>query len=94
MVLDLDAAHGRQPPTSWDHLGVTHGRDVLRILAERAGQPDPIDTYCVTTPSGGEHRYYLAPTDRELRNTTGDTSTGLGWHIDTRATRRALKAAR
>lgn len=93
VVLDLDAAHGQRPPTPWDQLGVTHGRDVLRILAERAGQPDPIDTYCVASPTAGEHRYFLAPADRELRNTTGDTGTGLGWRIDTRAAGGAIIAA-
>lgn len=81
VLIDLDASRGQQPPPPWDQLGVTHGRDVLRILAEQAGQPDPIDTYTVATPGviNGEHRYFLAPADRELRNTTGQTSAGLGW---------------
>lgn len=51
VVIDLDAARGQRPPPQWAQLGVTHGRDVLRILAERAEQPDPIDTYTVVTPS-------------------------------------------
>ncbi|MGH3826630.1 MAG: bifunctional DNA primase/polymerase, partial [Pseudonocardiaceae bacterium] len=93
VVIDLDAGHGHQPPPQWDRLGVTHGRDVLRILAERADQPDPIDTYTVATPSGGEHRYFLAPTDRELRNTTGASGAGLGWKIDTRAAGGGIIAA-
>lgn len=93
VVLDLDAARGQRPPPPWDQLGVSHGRDVLRILAQRAGQTDPLDTYAVSTPSGGEHRYFLAPPDRELRNTTGATSAGLGWHIDTRAAGGAIIAA-
>ncbi len=92
VVIDLDGARGQQPPPPWDQLGVTHGRDVLRILAARAGAPDPIDTYTVLTPSG-EHRYFLAPTDRELRNTTGQTSGGLGLCIDTRAAGGAIIAA-
>lgn len=92
VVIDLDAARGQQPPPPWDQLGVTHGRDVLRILAQHAGQPDPIDTYTVTTP-GGEHRYFLAPPDRELRNTTGHSGAGLGWKIDTRAAGGAIIAA-
>jgi bifunctional DNA primase/polymerase-like protein len=92
VVLDLDAGQGEFPPPQWAGLGVTHGRDVLRILAQRAGQPDPIDTYTVATPHG-EHRYFLAPTDRELRNTTGATRTGLGWRIDTRAAGGAIIAA-
>ena len=93
VVIDLDAARGRPPPPPWDQLGVTHGADVLRILAARAGQPDPIDTYTVDTPSGGQHRYFLAPTDRELRNTTGQSRTGLGWCVDTRAAGGAIIAA-
>lgn len=70
VVLDLDTGD-EPPPPPWDQLGVTHGRDELRVLAQRAGAPDPIDTYTVATPSGGQHRYFLAPTDRQLRNTTG-----------------------
>ncbi|MGH3778373.1 MAG: bifunctional DNA primase/polymerase [Pseudonocardiaceae bacterium] len=88
VVIDLDTGHGHQPPLPWARLGVTHGRDVLRILAQRAGQPDPIDTYTVATPSG-EHRYFLAPADRELRNTCAS----LGWCIDTRAAGGAVIAA-
>jgi hypothetical protein len=92
VVIDLDGARGQQPPPPWDQLGVTHGRDVLRILAQRAGAPDPIDTYSVSTPSG-EHRYFLAPPDRELRCTTGPSGTGLGWCIDIRGAGGAIIAA-
>src|SRR5262245_30999328 len=53
VVLDLDAAHGHQPPRGWPE-EVGHGRDVLRLLAREAGEPDPVDTYTVSTPSGGE----------------------------------------
>lgn len=93
VVIDLDDARGQLPPPPWDQLGVTHGRDVLRILAQRAGEPDPIDTYTVATPTSGEHRYFLAPIDRELRNTTGQSGAGLGWKIDTRACGGAIIAA-
>jgi hypothetical protein len=92
VVIDLDGARGQQPPPPWDQLGVTHGGDVLRICAQRAGAPDPIDTYTVASPSG-EHRYFLAPTDRELRCTTGPSGTGLGWKIDTRGAGGAIIAA-
>lgn len=93
VVLDLDAAHGHQPPRGWPD-EVRHGRDVLRLLAREAGEPDPADTYTVATPSGGEHRYFLAPPQGpELRNTTGDTGRGLGWHIDTRAAGGSITAA-
>jgi bifunctional DNA primase/polymerase-like protein len=93
VVLDLDAAHGHQPPRGWPE-EVRHGRDVLRLLAREAGEPDPVDTYTVATPSGGEHRYFLTPPDQpELRNTTGDTGRGLGWHIDTRAAGGSITAA-
>ena len=66
LVIDLDAGHGHPPPP-WADLGVTHGRDVLRILADRAGAPDPINTYTVATPRG-EHRYFLTPPGVALRN--------------------------
>lgn len=81
VVLDLDAAHGELPPIQWARRGARHGRDVLRLLAHDLGEPDPLDTYRVWTPSGGEHRYFHAPHDVALRNTVGT----LGWHIDTRA---------
>ncbi len=89
VVLDLDAGHGQSPPPQWARLGVRHGRDVLAVLADRAGQPDPVDTYTVSTPSDGEHRYFLAPPERELRNSCAR----LGWKIDTRAAGGAIIAA-
>jgi hypothetical protein len=58
-----------------------HGRDVLAALADDAGEPDPVHTYTVATPGGGEHRYFAAPPEVALRNTAGQ----LGPHIDTRA---------
>jgi hypothetical protein len=60
--------------------GATGGVDVLALLAERAGATLPA-TFTVTTPSGGTHFYYRAPSGVELRNTAGL----LGWKIDTRA---------
>jgi hypothetical protein len=39
--------------------------------------------------SGGEHRYFLAPPDRDLRS----TSAALGWKVDTRAAGGAIIAA-
>ncbi|CAL9515168.1 hypothetical protein SUDANB95_03687 [Actinosynnema sp. ALI-1.44] len=60
--------------------GVPHGRDVLAELARRHGAEDPVDTYTVFTPSGGEHRYFRAP-EIPLRNTVGK----LGRHVDTRS---------
>ncbi|MEN3263294.1 bifunctional DNA primase/polymerase [Pseudonocardia sp.] len=87
VVVDLDTADPGDPedvpPPEWAQLGIRGGADVLALLAERAGQPVPA-TYTVTTPSGGRHLYFLAPTGPDapvLRNTIG----GLGWHIDTRA---------
>ncbi|WP_181063634.1 bifunctional DNA primase/polymerase [Nocardia nova] len=77
-VIDLDPAHGVTAPAPWT--GLTHGRDVLTALAERAGHPYPGDTYTVATPSGGWHLYFHAPTTVRLPNTAGT----LGWRIDTR----------
>jgi len=76
-VLDLDPAHGQDPPRRW--AGARHGRDVLARLAEQAGQPYPDDTYTVRTP-GGIHLYYKVEQDSALRNTAGRA----GWRIDSR----------
>ncbi|GLY42997.1 hypothetical protein Amsp01_090200 [Amycolatopsis sp. NBRC 101858] len=83
LVLDLDAAHG-VIPIQWARRGVTHGRDVLALLAHRAGEPDPVDTFTVATPRGGEHRYFARPSGSRLRSTVGARGRGLGWHVDTR----------
>jgi hypothetical protein len=83
LVLDLDAAHG-PIPIPWARRGVTHGRDVLALLAHRAGEPDPVDTFAVATPRGGEHRYFARPPGSRLRSTVGARGRGLGWHVDTR----------
>lgn len=80
VVIDLDAAQG-DPPPDWAAEGVTHGRDVLHVLAQRAGQQTPLDTFTVATPRGGLHLYFTTPDGHDLRNTAGK----LGWHIDTRA---------
>ena len=81
VVVDLDPARGQAPPPPWDTAGVTHGRHVLAILAERAGAVLPPATFTVATPSGGHHMYFLAPAGATVRNTAG----ALGWRVDTRA---------
>jgi hypothetical protein len=83
LVLDLDAAHG-PVPIRWARRGVSHGRDVLAVLAQQVGERDPVDTFTVSTPRGGEHRYFSKPTGSRLRSTVGSRGRGLGWHVDTR----------
>ncbi|MEV4049558.1 bifunctional DNA primase/polymerase [Amycolatopsis sp. NPDC049688] len=83
LVLDLDAAHG-PIPLHWVRRGITHGRDVLALLAQQAGEPDPVDTFTVATPRGGEHRFFSRPSGSRLRSTVGARGRGLGWHVDTR----------
>ncbi|MFJ9782543.1 bifunctional DNA primase/polymerase [Amycolatopsis sp. NPDC101161] len=83
LVLDLDAAHG-PIPIPLARQGNTHGRDVLKVLAQQAGEPDPVDTFTVATPRGGEHRYFARPPGSRLRSTVGARGRGLGWQIDTR----------
>jgi hypothetical protein len=69
VVVDLDdsAEHGTEVPAEWARLGVRHGRHVLEVLAERAGQPVPV-THTVATWRAGEHLYFLAPGERAIRN--------------------------
>ncbi|MBE1493197.1 hypothetical protein H4696_000297 [Amycolatopsis lexingtonensis] len=83
LVLDLDAAHG-PIPMHWARRGIAHGRDVLALLAQQAGEPDPVDTFTVATPRGGEHRFFARPPGSRLRSTVGARGRGLGWHVDTR----------
>lgn len=59
--------------------GVHDGADVLAVLAAEAGQPVPLDTRTVATPSGGLHLYFTAP--HPLPSSIGK----LGPMVDTRA---------
>ncbi|MEU7764996.1 bifunctional DNA primase/polymerase [Nocardia sp. NPDC049190] len=77
-VLDLDTSHGHPPPEHWGP--VRNGCEVLARLAQDAGQPLPVPTFEVSTPSGGVHLYYRAPRKPTLRNTIAR----LGWRIDSR----------
>jgi hypothetical protein len=73
-------------PEEWALDGVTDGADVLAVLAERARQPYPADTFTVRTASGGIHLYFTHPQHGpKLRNTRGGSRGSLGWKIDTRA---------
>lgn len=49
LVIVLDVAHGEDRPSPW--AGARDGFDVLSGLAAAAGQPPPVDTYTVVTPS-------------------------------------------
>jgi hypothetical protein len=61
------------------NVGISTGPARLAVLAARAGQPVPLETRTVRTPSGGTHLYFLAP--HPLPSTCGR----LGPMIDTRA---------
>ncbi|HEY1914683.1 MAG TPA: bifunctional DNA primase/polymerase [Streptosporangiaceae bacterium] len=89
VVLDLDKAKpGQHPPAGWDQPGITHGSDVLAVLAERHAHRyadlDLFGTFLVRTGRGGLHLYYTAPPGLRLGNTCGAARGGLGWLIDTR----------
>jgi hypothetical protein len=87
VVVDLDVPKtvDDTPPARWAQQDARHGLDVLTLLAHTAGQPPPLDTHTVTTPTGGTHLYYHHPAGVVLRNTEGETGRGLGWKVDTRA---------
>lgn len=78
LVVDLDIPHTTDPPPEAGLVG--NGRDVLAALTKAAGETFPDHTYTVTTPTGGQHLYFTAPPDQELRCTVGR----LGRWIDTR----------
>ena len=87
LVIDLDTPKPEDPPrpAEWDLPGVVDGSDAFAVLCERAGQPYPGETYTVRTGRGGTHLYYRQPEDGPaFGNTTGGTTIGLGWKIDTR----------
>ena len=77
VVIDLDTPRTGQPG---DSLIAKSGTDALAALCGRRGQPYPLPTYAVDTPSGGCHLYYAAPSGR-IRNSAGR----LGPLIDVRA---------
>ncbi|RUQ02411.1 DNA primase, partial [Microbacterium sp. HSID17254] len=77
LVIDLDEGRGATAPEEVE--GARNGRDVLRMLERRAGEPVPDQTLTVSTPSGGGHLYFR--NDIALRNSS---QTGLGWKIATR----------
>ena len=81
VVIDLDTAKPGQPvPQRWAAPGIRSGAGVLRALA-RAQGTTLTPTWAVSTPSGGWHLYYTAPSGVRLRN----TQAVIGWKIDTRA---------
>jgi Bifunctional DNA primase/polymerase, N-terminal len=81
VVVDLDTPKpGQTMPERWATLGISSGAGVLRALAHEQGTT-VTPTYAVSTPSGGWHLYYTAPSGVRLRN----TQAVIGWKIDTRA---------
>jgi hypothetical protein len=77
VVIDLDTPRTGQPSDSSAAWSGTHA---LAALCGQRGQPYPLPTYAVDTPSGGCHLYYTAPNGR-IRNSAGR----LGPLIDVRA---------
>jgi hypothetical protein len=79
VVIDLDVPHDMELSCAEGRSTVS-GTDVLVALCDQHGQPYPLPTYAVGTPSGGCHLYYAAPTE-PVRNSAGR----LGPHVDVRA---------
>lgn len=73
LVIDTDVPKSDQSSNS-------SGRSGEDVLAELVGDKPFPDTYTVSTPSGGIHRYYRTPTQAHL----GNTASRLGELIDTR----------
>ncbi|WP_199443860.1 bifunctional DNA primase/polymerase [Umezawaea beigongshangensis] len=87
VVVDLDTPKSPAdvPTPGWTREGIADGHDVFVSLCEQAGKPVPWETFTVRTARGGSHLYFTAPPGVQLRNTEGDTGSGLGWKVDTRA---------
>ncbi|MEV0087262.1 bifunctional DNA primase/polymerase [Saccharopolyspora sp. NPDC050642] len=58
------AGRCKHVPVRWADRGAANGMDVFRLICADAGHPVPLDTFTVTTPSGGTHLYFTAPADR------------------------------
>jgi hypothetical protein len=80
VVIDLDVPHDTRELSRAEGRSTASGTDVLGALCDQHGQPYPLPTYAVATPSGGCHLYYAAPSSA-MRNSAGR----LGPHIDVRA---------
>jgi hypothetical protein len=80
VVIDLDVPHDIEELFRVEGRNSVSGADVLGALCDQHGQPYPLPTYAVGTPSGGCHLYYAAP-GSPVRNSAGR----LGPHIDVRA---------
>lgn len=80
VVIDLDVSPAPCPGPARGAVPALSGAGALAALCQRHGQPRPLPTYAVGTPSGGAHLYYAAPAG-PVRNSAGR----LGPRIDVRA---------
>ncbi|WP_327383235.1 bifunctional DNA primase/polymerase [Streptomyces sp. NBC_01207] len=81
LVVDLDIPKDDDGPAPADWAGATDGLDVFAMICERAGERMPTETFTVRTRRGGQHLYFTAPAEKQLRGSAGR----LGWKVDTRA---------
>jgi hypothetical protein len=86
VVIDLDLPKNGAEILKGRWAGCQGGTDVLELLMRQAGAEWP-ETYCVMTPSGGMHLYFLQPEDGPpIGCATGDGTTAphLGPLVDVR----------
>ncbi|MEU0000780.1 bifunctional DNA primase/polymerase [Streptomyces microflavus] len=81
IVVDLDIPKDDTDTAPSEWAGMADGLDVFAALCERAGERMPTETYTVRTRRGGQHLYFTAPAEKQLRGSAGR----LGWKVDTRA---------
>lgn len=81
IILDFDTAKGSAVPDGWRKFNVSSGEEVFLEVCKRINVIPPVDTYSVSTPSGGKHLYFFD----DSRPIKQGTEVNGWWKVDTRS---------